>query len=131
MAKTHGLTRVALETLNTESVALVLTNANGKNFRTAIGPEGLNALLTPLLKCIGLWGAKPALAVDTLVGPKNSIPAQKISFERARNSTEAAVRVHLGDKVEMVFLLPLDTLSLAILELTRTTEPAPSDTTSH
>src|SRR3954452_20079168 len=113
MAKTKALARVAMESLDPDSVALVLTNDDKKVFRTAINAEGLNALLTPLLKCIGLWAAKPALAVDTLVGPKNSIAAHKISFQKGRNSAEVAVRVHLGDAVEMVFLLPLDALSLA------------------
>jgi hypothetical protein len=131
MAKMHGLTRVVLETLSTEAVALILTNENKKTFRTAVGPEGLNALLGPLLKCIGLWAAKPALAVDTLVGPKNSIAAQKISFQKGLNATEVAVRLHLGDKVQMVFLLPLDVLSLAILDLDRAMGPPAADTAKH
>src|SRR2546430_12753046 len=62
MAKTISrLARVAMGPLNSDSVALTLTNEHRKDFKTAITPEGLNALLTPLLKCIGLWAAKPAL----------------------------------------------------------------------
>ncbi|MDT7814814.1 MAG: hypothetical protein QOJ42_4730 [Acidobacteriaceae bacterium] len=123
MAKPIGrLARVAIESLNTESFSLVLTNEYKKEFRTAVNPEGLSALLGPLLKCIGLWAAKPALAIDTLVGPKNSIAAQRLSFVKGRNSTECAVRMYLGDKVEMTFLLPLDAVSLAIADLARATE---------
>jgi hypothetical protein len=100
MAKTVGrLARVAMESLSSDSFALVLTDEHKKVFRTAINPEGLSALLGPLLKCIGLWAAKPALAIDTLVGPTNSIAAQKLSFETGRNSAECAVRMYLGDKV--------------------------------
>jgi hypothetical protein len=131
MAKTKRLARVAMETLDSESVALVLTNEDRKVFRTAIGPEGLTALFQELVKCIGLWAAKPALPIDTLVGPKNSIAAQKISFRKGRNSGEIAVRMHLCDKVQMVFLMPLDALSVAILELDRSLEPTPPDATSH
>jgi len=132
MAKPIGrLARVAIESLNADSFALVLTNEYKKVFRTAVNPEGLSALLGPLLKCIGLWAAKPALAIDTLVGSKNSISAQKISFQKGRNSTEVAVRMHLGDKVEMVFLMPLDALSLAILELDRALASPSGNPTNH
>jgi len=133
MAKTtRRLKRVAMEQLDSDAIALVLTNEDTKVFRTAINPEGLTALLRPLIECIGLWAKKPALSIDTLVGPKNSIAAQKISFQKGRNSAECAVRVHLGDKVEMVFLMPLDALSLAILELDRAlTTPPASDQTNH
>jgi hypothetical protein len=132
MAKPVGrLARVAIESLNTDSFALVLTNEYKKEFRTAVNPEGLSALLGLLLKCIGLWAAKPALAVDTLVGPKNSIAAQKISFQKGRNPAEVAVRMQLGDKVEIVFLLPLDSLSVALLKLDRDLAPQPADKTNH
>jgi hypothetical protein len=133
MAKPIGrLAKVAVEPPKGDSFTLILTDEHKKVFRTALTPEGLNALFPLLTECIGLWAAKPAVAVDTLVGPKNSIVAQKIAFQKGRNSAEVAVRMRLGDKLEMVFLMPLDALSLALLELDRTlASPPAGEATNH
>src|SRR4051812_8268067 len=102
-----GLAHVSMKpAVQPKVVVLELRNTARVTTKYAIGPEGLNALLAPALGLACQWADEPDLAIDTLTGPMNALPATAIAF-RPVGPTELAVHVSMG-KVDLVFLLPLD-----------------------
>ena len=126
--KASGLAHVRMDFPSADSAVLILTDTKKKAFATLINPEGLNAILSPLLQCASKWADKPDLAIETLVGPKNALVAKKIVFEKGRDSAECAVRLYLGQKMELTFLIPVDEVISGTANLVRLLDiPPPED----
>jgi hypothetical protein len=126
-----GLAQVRLDPLDAQSAVLVLTDTKQKSFGALINPDGLNALLAPLLVCASTWASKPDLKLETLVGPAQALPARRISFEKGRTPAECAVRIYLGHKMEMTFLMPLDEVTSAMANLARSITKDTPEQTEH
>ena len=121
--KAKGLARVSTTlTADGESVALVLSDTDDKSCGYLLGPEGVNALLEPLLGLAGKWADKRDLQIEKLSGQNNALPAHHIAFERGRTDTESAVRVFIG-KMELTFLIPLDSVIAASAALVQQVDP--------
>lgn len=88
-------------------ICLALTDTNGSETEFIINPEGLNALIYPVLGLASKWSKESGLKVESWSGPKNALPAQHIELAMGRTPTECAVRVFMGD-VELTFIIPLD-----------------------
>jgi hypothetical protein len=88
-------------------VCLALTDTNGAETEFIINPEGLNALIYPVLGLASKWAKEPDLKVKSWSGPKNALPAQHVELAIGRTATECAVRVFMGE-VELTFIIPLD-----------------------
>lgn len=120
----NGLSGVrVLPTEDTNSVCLMLSDANGKESGFLINADGLNALLLPALGLASQWAESPELRVESWSGPKNALPAQHIELARGRTDTECALRVFVG-KVELTFLVPLDTVIHAASILVKKVDPS-------
>lgn len=121
--KAKGLASVSITLAEDgESVALLLSDTSGKSSGYLLGPEGVNALLEPLLGLAGRWADKRDLEIEKLSGSKNALPAHHISFERGRTNTETAVRVFVG-KMELTFIMPLDSVIAASAALVQQIDP--------
>jgi hypothetical protein len=118
--KARALREVKLQPVGDEKtekrVALLLTDTRPKTNGYIVNPEGLNALLTPLLGLATRWADEPDLAIGTLTGPTNALLATNIALVRGRDASECAMRVQLG-KVELTFLLPVDKVVHAMAAL--------------
>jgi hypothetical protein len=88
-------------------VCLALTDTNGAETEFIINPEGLNALIYPVLGLASKWAREPDSKVKSWSGPKNALPAQHVELAIGRTTTECAVRVFMGE-VELTFIVPLD-----------------------
>ena len=88
-------------------VCLALTDTNGAETEFIINPEGLNALIYPVLGLASKWAREPDSKVKSWSGPKNALPAQHVELAIGRTATECAVRVFMGE-VELTFIIPLD-----------------------
>jgi hypothetical protein len=93
-----------------KEIALVITGADGETRAYAINPVTLRALLTPIISLAATWSGDPELKPQDLVGGQNALMAQKILFNRGRDSSEGAIRIFLGKDLDMTFLMPLDQL---------------------
>lgn len=111
------LAQLVLQPLTDERVALLLTDIAGRRSGYAIGPDELNKILGPLLALVKKWSHVEGRSLDTLLGPRMALPAQRVGVEQGRDATECALRVFVG-KVEFSFLIPLS----AIAELKNTME---------
>lgn len=116
--ETRGLVKIDIRAVDDDSIALVLTDTAGASSGYVLGPEGLNKLLEPLLGLATKWAEKPDLKVETLTGPQNALPAQRILVEQGRDATECALRIFVG-KVELTFLIPLSEVVSATADLVR------------
>jgi hypothetical protein len=90
-------------------VCLALTDTNGVETEFIINPEGLNALIYPVLGLASKWAREPELKVSSWSGPKSALPAQRIELAMGRTATECAVRVFMGE-IELTFIVPLDSV---------------------
>ncbi|CAG9934321.1 hypothetical protein [Candidatus Nitrotoga arctica] len=97
-------------------ICLALTDTNGTETEFIINPEGLNALIYPVLGLASKWAKEPDLKVQTWSGPKNALPAQHIELAIGRTATECALRVFMGE-VELTFIIPLDDVLKAAAKL--------------
>ena len=88
-------------------VCLALTDTNGSETEFIINPEGLNALIYPVLGLASKWAKESGSKVESWSGPKNALPAQHVELALARTATECALRVFMGE-VELTFIIPLD-----------------------
>jgi len=121
--RASGLTRVQVRPGKDEdSRALILTDTRKKSKGYLINPEGLNAILTPLLGLAVEWSDKTDLELGTLTGPANALPANRLVIERGRNDTEAAVRAFVGN-MELTFLIPLDNLMAGLRQFIEQIDP--------
>ena len=111
-----------LPTDNQDSVCLMLSDTKGKETGFLINAEGLNALLLQALGLAIRWADSPDLQVESWAGVKNALPASHIELAKGRNSTEVALRVFVG-KIELTFLVPLDTVIHATSVLVQQIDP--------
>jgi hypothetical protein len=100
------LAELTLQPLTDEQVALLLTDRDGKISGYVITPDGLNAILGPLLGLVQKWAHLEGPSTGKHIGPRMALPASRVVVEQGRNTTECALRVFVG-KVEFSFLLPL------------------------
>jgi hypothetical protein len=105
------------------SVCLMLSDTKGKEAGFLINAEGLGALLLPALGLATRWADATDLQVETWSGPKNALPAQHIELDKGRTNTECALRVFVG-KIELTFLVPLDTMIHAASWLVQQVDPS-------
>ena len=121
--KARGLAEVRiLPTKDEDSAVLVLVDTTKKATGYLINPDGLQALLVPALEFAVKWAKKPDLQLETLVGPRQALPATRLVLERGRDATECAVRVFVGE-VELTFLIPLEEVIRAVGELKKQVDP--------
>jgi hypothetical protein len=106
-------------------ICLALTDTNGVETEFVINPEGLNALMYPVLGLASKWAKEPKLQVKAWSGPKNALPAQQIELATGRTPTECALRVFFGE-VELTFILPFDTVLQATAKFTQSLDQNPS-----
>jgi hypothetical protein len=103
---------------------LDLVDETGKTFTVTIGPEGLAEVLQELLGVAGHWSEFRPEVARGISGPMNSLAASDIQFGQGRDLTEGAVMLHLGP-VQMIFLLPAQTLVQRVNELVKRVKPVP------
>jgi hypothetical protein len=118
----RGLVKIDIRATDDDTVALLLTDTTGVTSGYLVGPEGLNKLLLPLLGLATQWAEKSDLKVESLTGPQSALPAHHISIERGRDATESALRIFVG-KVELTFMIPLETVLSAFEKLVRQITP--------
>lgn len=120
----NGLSDVKiLPTDDQNSVCLMLSDTSGKESGFLINAEGLNALLVPALGLATQWADKPDLEIDSWSGVKRALPAHHIELAKGRTDTECALRVFVG-KIELTFLVPLDTIIHATSVLIKQIDPS-------
>lgn len=118
-----GLSSVqVLPTDHTDTVYLLLSDTKGKESGFLINAEGLNALLMPALGLASNWADQMDLQIESWSGPKSALPAQHIELAKGRTNTECALRVFVG-KLELTFLVPLDTVIHAASVLVQQVDP--------
>lgn len=123
----RGLASIQIQPVkDRDSVALVMIDTANHATGYLINPEALNVLLEPLLGLATKWANQPDLKLETLVGPRHALPAQRIAIERGRNAKECAVRIFIG-KVELTFLIPLEEVLAASADLVRQIDPSIDD----
>jgi hypothetical protein len=98
-------------------ICLALTDIDGLETEFVINPEGLNALMYPVLGLASKWARELGEKVKTWSGPKNALPAQHVELTMGRTASECAVRVFMGE-VELTFIIPLDDVLKATAKLT-------------
>lgn len=99
-------------------ICLALTDIDGVETEFIINPEGLNALIYPVLGLASKWAKESDVKVKTWAGPKNALPAQHVELTMGRTTAECAVRVFMGE-IELTFIVPLDDVLKASARLTQ------------
>jgi hypothetical protein len=112
-----------------DTVIMELTDASGKQFLFAIGPEGLGVILQRSMKLVDKWADHPELLPDTVMGDpdgtRNAIPASRITITPGRAAKECVVSIFVKT-VQLSFFLPLGEFLDAAGNLARTIAPGPA-----
>ncbi|CAE6695501.1 hypothetical protein [Candidatus Nitrotoga fabula] len=99
-------------------VCLALSDTEGNETEFIVNPDGLNALLYPVLGLASKWTRELGEKVKSWSGPKNALPARHVELVMGRTASECAVRVFMGE-IELTFIVPMDAVLQATTKLTQ------------
>jgi hypothetical protein len=106
---------------NPQSGILAITDASGVTDEYLLSSESVQMLAPPVLGLLPVLASQypePETSLESLIGTRSALHANRVVIDQGQHAQEAAVRIFLG-KVELTFLIPLDELILSLQNLTK------------